>query len=309
MKIGFIGLGTMGNPMVKTLLKVGYEVLVYDISKEAVKKLVEKGAKEADISQIGKECDFVITMLPNSQCVEEIVIGEGGLIHSFISGKVLIDMSSSVPQSTVKIANSLKEKGIKMLDAPVSGGPLKAANGTLTIMVGGDKEVFDHSYDILSALGEKIFYIGKTGAGHMVKAINNMLYGTTLVATVEAVVLGAKAGIDLEKLVEVISASSGQCYAASKVKRVVFPRNFKPGFATKLLNKDLEIALGMARELNVPTIISSTAQQIYKIALNREGFAELDNTIIFKLLEEVVGVEVKPEILEEKKIYLQNQKV
>lgn len=224
MKIGFIGLGTMGNPMVKTLLKAGYETLVYDISKEAVKKLIiEEGAKEAAILQIGRECDFVITMLPNSQCVEEIVLGESGLIHFLISNKVLIDMSSSVPQSTVKIANSLKEKGIEMLDAPVSGGPSKAADGTLTIMVGGDKEVFDRSYDILDALGEKIFYVGKTGVGHMVKAINNMLYGTTLVATVEAVVLGAKAGIDLEKLVEVISASSGQCYAAPKVKRVVFP--------------------------------------------------------------------------------------
>ena len=224
MKIGFIGLGTMGNPMVKTLLKAGYETLVYDISKEAVKKLIiEEGVKEAAILQIGRECDFVITMLPNSQCVEEIVLGESGLIHSLISNKVLIDMSSSAPQSTVKIANSLKEKGIEMLDAPVSGGPLKAADGTLTIMVGGDKEVFDRSYDILGALGEKIFYVGKTSAGHMVKAINNMLYGTTLVATVEALVLGAKAGIDLEKLVEVISASSGQCYAAPKVKRVVFP--------------------------------------------------------------------------------------
>ena len=294
MKIGFIGLGIMGNPMVKTLVKKGHDVYVNDINEESIKKLENIGANRGDFKKISEECNFIITMLPNSDCVENVVLDQkNGLINYIKSGAVLIDMSSSIPQSTIKISKILKKKNIKMLDAPVSGGPPKAKNGTLTIMVGGEKEVFDLSSPILYTLGEKLFYIGKTGAGHMAKAINNMLYGTTLVATVEAITLGAKAGVDLKKLVEVMDASSGHCYAVSKVGKKVFTRNFEPGFATSLLNKDLKIALSMASDLHVPTIISSAAQQIYELALNEKGFAELDNTVIFKLIEEKLGIKIE----------------
>jgi 3-hydroxyisobutyrate dehydrogenase len=294
-KVGFIGLGTMGQPMCRSILKAGYIVNVYDVNKAAVELLEKEGARPCDSpKELGENSNIVITMLPNSSIVEKVILGEGGLIEGLTPGSIIIDMSSSLPSSTQLIAGILKGKGISLLDAPVSGGPPGAASGKLSIMVGGEKDTYERCLPLLQVMGDKIFHVGGTGAGHIVKAVNNMLFGATLAAACEAIVLGVKAGIAPEKLVEVISVSSGRCYAVdTKFPNIVFPRHFRPGFTTDLLYKDLDIALTLAKELKVPTSVSSVAQQLYMIS-QQKGFGSMDNTAVIKILEEIVGVEVKP---------------
>ncbi|KJS21747.1 MAG: tRNA methyltransferase [Clostridiaceae bacterium BRH_c20a] len=294
-KVGFIGLGTMGEPMSRNFLKAGYNLSVYDVNLKVVDILVNEGAKACSSPrEVGANSDVVITMLPNSTIVEKVIIEKDSVMEGIASGGIIIDMSSSQPSSTQKIANILKEKGIEMLDAPVSGGPPGAAAGKLSIMVGGKKEMYEKCLPLLEVLGSKIFHVGEAGAGHIVKAVNNLLFGTTLVAAVEAIVLGVKAGIAPEKLVEVISVSSGRCYAVdTKFPNIVFPRHFKPGFTTDLLYKDLDIALTLAKELKVPTAVSNVAQQLYMVG-QQKGFGRMDNTAVIKILEEIVGIEVKP---------------
>lgn len=294
-KIGFIGLGTMGEGMSKNFTKAGYVLYVYDINDKAVEALVNEGAKACDSpKEVAANSDVVITMLPNSSIIEKVVLGEDGIIEGFRSGCTYIDMSSAQPSSTQKLSDILKEKGIDMIDAPVSGGPIGAATGKLSIMVGGPKETYERCLSLLQVLGNKIYYVGDIGSGHIVKAVNNMLFGVTLAAAIEAIVLGVKAGIDPEILVKVISASSGRCYAVdTKFPNIVFPRHFRPGFTTNLLYKDIDIALTMAKELKVPTAVSNVAQQLYMIG-QQKGYGKLDNTACIQILEDIVGVVVKP---------------
>lgn len=295
MKIGVIGLGTMGNPMSICLMKAGYEVKAYDVNQEAVERVCEKGAvKATSIAELAEDIDFCLMSLPNSSIIENVVFTKGGLLESLKPGTVLIDLSTSNPESTKKIAKALSEKGIEMIDAPVSGGPGKALTGELSIMVGGKKETIEKSMEVLKVLGSKVFEVGGIGAGHTMKIVNNLLFGATLAAGIEAIVLGTKAGLDPHKMVEVIGESSGRCYAVNtKFPNIVFPRHFKPGFKTKLLHKDMNLAIELADQLKVPLAVGNVAQQYYTAALNNEEYAELDNTVAIKLLEEITGVEVK----------------
>jgi len=294
-RIGFIGLGAMGQPMSKNINKAGYQLSVHDINPAAVQPLVEAGAKNcATPKEVAQQSNVVITMLPNSSIVEKVILGEEGLVEVLPSGSVVIDMSSSQPSSTQMISQVLSKKNINMLDAPVSGGSTGAASGKLSIMVGGEEEVYKRYLPLLQVMGDKIFHVGGAGAGHTVKAVNNLLFGATLAAACEAIVLGVKAGISPEKLVEAISVSSGRCYAVNeKFPKIVFPRHFKPGFSTDLLHKDMDIALTMAKEHKVPLSVCSIAQQLYTIG-QQKGFGSLDNTSVIKILEDIVGVEVKP---------------
>jgi 3-hydroxyisobutyrate dehydrogenase-like beta-hydroxyacid dehydrogenase len=295
MKIGLIGLGTMGNPIGTCLINGGHEVKVYDVNEEAVKKMCEKGAiKASTISELASDIEFCVLSLPNSKIIEDIVFQKGGLLELLKPGTIVIDASTSNPESTKKIGKAFAEKGIKMIDAPVSGGPGLAAKGQLSIMVGGEKEVIEKSMEVLKLFGSKIFVIGDLGAGHIMKIVNNLLFGATLVAGVEAIILGVKAGLDPHKMVEVIGESSGRCYAVNtKFPNIVFPRHFKPGFKTKLLHKDMDLAISLAKKLKVPLAMGNLAQQYYTAAMNNEEFAELDNTIIIKYFEQLTGVEVK----------------
>lgn len=293
-KIGFIGLGNMGSPMSKNLLKAGYCVIAFDMNEELVNKLVEAGAERAGSPKdVSENSDVVILSLPNSNIIEKVVLGENGVIEGLKCGTVLIDMSSADPSSTKKINLALKTKGIAMLDAAISGGPSGAEVKKLSIMVGGEPDVFAKYKHILEDLGNNVYHVGGSGSGHTLKAVNNLLYGAIFVASCEAIVLGVKAGLDAKTLLEVISTSAGRNFAVDvKFKGNVLSRDFTPGFSTDLLHKDMMIALNMAKEMNYPVSLCSYAKDVITEGQLR-GFGQLDHTAVVKKYEELASVEVK----------------
>ena len=289
-KVGFVGLGNIGAPMCRRLLEDGYEVSVYDANPEAVSKLGDTSAEPAgSLEAIATSADVVLLSLPNSDIVEEVVLGSGGLAEAFSSGKVLIDTSSSRPSSTRVVAGELADRGAEMLDAPVSGGVLRAREGALSVMVGGRREVFDRCSAILEAFGSKVFYVGGHGAGHLVKSLNNLLSATTLASAAEAMLLAERAGVAPELFVEVINAGNGRSYSTEvKFPRYVLDRSFDDGFALGLMVKDLKIALQTAAELGFPMPVGSTLAQLWQAADARGRGAE-GHTAIYAFLEEYVG--------------------
>ena len=294
--IGFIGTGIMGNPMCKRLLAAGYQLVIYDAKPEATAPLVALGAQAVGSSAaVGEHCHKVITMLPNSSIVESVVLGAGGLIEGMEPGSILIDMSSSVPTSTQKIAAALAEKGVEMIDAPVSGGVTGATEGTLAIMVGGKEELYKECLPLLKVMGKNIFHIGPVSTGHTMKTVNNMMSAINTLGVCEAMVLGTKAGLDPAKIVEVCSTGSGGSYALEKKGgNIILANNFKPGFTTDLMYKDLGIATTLGRELGVPLMEANLVHQVLGVVRAR-GMNALDYTCMVKLIEEVAGVKVVPE--------------
>lgn len=295
-KVGFIGLGIMGTPMSRRLIAAGHELVIYDIKPEALTPLTALGAVAVSSpSDVGRQCSKVITMLPNSAVVEDAVLGASGLIEGLTPGSVLIEMSSSAPSSTKRIAEALASRSVEMIDAPVSGAPFGAAEGTLAIMVGGKDGVFKDCLPILQILGKNVFLVGPHGAGHTMKALNNMLYAINMMGVCEALVLGVKAGLMPEKIVEVIGKGSGRSFALdTKAVRSILANNYVPGFTTNLLYKDLDTATSMGRELGVPLLAANLVQQIVAAARG-SGMGHLDNSCILKLLENATGVKVIPE--------------
>jgi len=293
-KLGFIGVGNMGGPMAANLLKAGYSLVVHDIRPEAVEKVVKLGAERAgSASEVAAVCHAVITILPTSKEVEEVVLGPAGIAEGAGEGSIVIDMSTSYPGSTLMINRKLKEMGIRMMDAPVSGGVKGAVEGTLSVMVGGDEELFREFKPVFEAVGKSAFHLGEVGAGHTMKAINNFLSACSLVATSEAVVLAAKAGLDPAKVVDLLQASSGRSYSTDyKFPTFILPRKFDAGFSIKLLHKDLDILVRLGRELKVPMFVANMVEQLYSYACS-QGKGDLDHTAIIKILEEWAGVEVK----------------
>ncbi|KIN57459.1 2-hydroxy-3-oxopropionate reductase [Bacillus subtilis] len=236
---------------------------------------------------------MVFTSLPNSAIVETVILSEDGIINGLSDGGIIIDMSSSEPSSTRKLAEVLKERNIALLDAPVSGGPEGAAAGKLSIMVGGDESDFKENLHLLESVGNKIYYVGPNGSGHAIKAINNLLYGAIFVASCEAIALGVKAGINTNMMLEVISASAGRNFAIDvKFPNNVMPRDFNPGFSTDLLSKDMDIALSLAKEQNVPLAVSQVAKQFISIG-QQKGMGSWDHTAIIQIFEDILGIEVK----------------
>lgn len=264
--------------------------MVHDKDPEALEQFRGTPAKRAaSVAEIARAADVVILSLPNSTVVKRVVSGEGGLEEGFSEGKVLIDTSSSRPSSTRGTAAHLAKKGVHMLDAPVSGGVVRAREGALAVMVGGEKEVLDRCFGILNSFGEQIFHVGAQGAGHLAKALNNLLSATTLASAAEAVLLGAKAGLEPEKLIEVVNASSGRS-ASTEVKfpRYVLNRAFDDGFGIGLMNKDIKIALETAEEFGFPMLIGSTSGQVWRTAV-AQGFGLESHTAIYAFLERLVG--------------------
>lgn len=280
--IGFIGLGTMGLPMARRLIKSGYTLIVQDIDESRVKCLVDEGARSAQTpSEVALSSSIIISMLPYPKTTEEVILGH--VVNNLSPGKTLIDMSTSALSLTKKICKEVKAKGCDMLDAPVSGGEKGAIHGTLTIMVGGDKRVFVENKDIFSCLGKIIYYIGDVGTGLSMKLINNLLYSSLMCATAEALALGKKIGLDLETMVDVLGSSSGSSYAINKkAKDFIIPDNFAPGFTTNLLVKDIDLALEIGKQHGNPLIFGTLTRQLYQIAQN-DGFGEYDNSSIIKL--------------------------
>jgi len=294
--IGFIGLGIMGKPMAKNLLKAGYKLVVYDVNKQPVKELVEMGAEEGfSPKDVAERVGVLITMLPNSPHVKEVVLGKDGVLEGARPGLILIDMSSIAPLVSKEIAEKAKEKGVEMIDAPVSGGEPKAIDGTLSIMVGGSEEVFNKVKDILLCMGSSAVLVGDIGSGNITKLANQIIVALNIAAMSEALVLATKAGVDPEKVYQAIRGG----LAGSTVLDAKFPmvaqRNFKPGFRIELHIKDLMNALDTAHEINVPLILTSQVMEIMQ-ALKVEGKEKEDHCGIIQFYEKLSNVIVKSDI-------------
>jgi len=239
-KIGFIGLGIMGKPMARNLLKAGYPLTVYDIVPDKAEEVVDAGAKAGSSSkEVAEKSEIVITMLPNSPEVKEAVLGKNGVLEGAKPGTILIDMSSVAPLASKEVAEKAKEKGVIVLDAPVSGGEPKAVDGTLAIMVGGPQETFDEVEDILSVMGASVTRVGEIGSGNMTKLANQIIVALNIAAMSEAMVLAAKAGVNAEKVFQAIRGGLAGSTVLDAKMPLVLEGNFKPGFRIELHIKDL----------------------------------------------------------------------
>jgi len=298
MQLGFIGIGFMGRPMALNLLKVGHEVTIFarHPDKPEVQEVVKAGAKLAPSSRaVAIASEIVITMVPNSMQVEEVVTGPHGILEGSRKGLLIIDMSTIAPAMSRKLAELAAQKDVEFLDAPVSGGSQGAVNGTLTIMVGGEQEVFEKARPVLENMGkqENIFHVGAVGSGEVVKIINNLLCGTIAASVSEAFVLGVKAGADVETMAKVIGVSSGANWQLSNQFPLrAFNGSFQPGFMTDLLHKDLGLALDLAAENMTPLAMTAIARQMYE-QTRAAGYRKNDYTALLKVLEQNAGVEVR----------------
>ena len=298
MQLGFIGIGVMGRPMTLNLLKAGHEVSIFarHPEKPEVQEVIQAGAKLAPSPRaVAMASEMVITMVPNSAQVEEVVTGPHGILEGARKGLVIIDMSTIAPAMTRKLAQLATDKGCHLLDAPVSGGSQGAINGTLTIMVGGEQEICEQARPVLEAMGKNIFYVGPSGSGEIVKLVNNMLAGNIAASIAEAFVLGVKAGADVETMAKIIGVSTGASWQlANQFPLRAFNGSFKPGFMTDLLHKDLGLALELAAENQVPLTITAITRQMYE-AVRAAGYGRDDYTSVLKVLEQVANVEVRIE--------------
>ena len=291
--LGFIGLGIMGKPMAKNLLKAGFNLVVFSRSKGSVEALVQEGALQADSpKEVAERAEVIITMLPDSPEVQEVILGKDGVIQGIKPNSVVIDMSSINPLVSRGIAETLKRKGVEMLDAPVSGGETGAIQGTLAIMVGGDEKVFKESIEIFKAIGRNIVHVGKIGAGGFVKLVNQIIVAVNIAAVGEAFTLGAKAGLDPQVIHQAIRGGLAGSSVLEAKAPMMFGRNFKPGFKIKLHHKDLQNALSTAKDLGVPLPLSSFIQQIF-LSLMTEGRGEEDHSALATFFEKMAQVEIK----------------
>jgi 2-hydroxy-3-oxopropionate reductase len=292
--VGFIGLGIMGKPMAKNLLKAGFPLMVYSRSKDSIEDLTKEGAFPAlSPKEVAERSDVIITMLPDSPEVRDVILGENGVVHGIRPGTLMIDMSSINPLVTIEIAKILQEKGVKMLDAPVSGGETGAIQGTLAIMIGGDEKGFNACIDIFEAMGKTIVRVGDIGAGGFTKLVNQIIVALNIAAVGEAFTLGVKAGLDPQIIYKAIRGGLAGSHVLDAKAPKIFERNFKPGFKIRLHHKDLNNALSAGRDLGVPLPLTSIIQQII-ISLMAEGRAEEDHSAIATFFEEIAKVEITP---------------
>ena len=298
MQVGFIGIGVMGRPMTLNLLKAEHHVTIFarHPEKPEVQEVLNSGAKLAPSPRaVAMASDIVITMLPNSPQVEEVIAGPLGVFEGARKGLIIVDMSTIAPAMSRKLAQQASSHGVHLLDAPVSGGSQGAINGTLTIMVGGEREIFVKARPVLEAMGKKenVFHVGPNGAGEIIKLVNNVLCGAIAAAIAESFVLGVKAGADVDTMAKIISVSTGGSWQLTNQFPIrAFNGSFQPGFMTDLLYKDLGLALDLASENTVPAAMTSLTRQMYEMA-RAEGFGRDDYTSLMKVLEQMAGVEVR----------------
>lgn len=280
--IGFIGLGTMGRPMAACIARGGFPLIVYDVNEATVAAVADAlGASGADSpKQVAEACRTVITMVPSGKDVRTVALGPDGLAGGFAPDSVLIDMSSSAPSGTVELAKELASRGIEMIDAPVSGGRAKAVDGTLTLMVGGDEAVIDRCRPVLESMSENIFHTGTVGSGHATKALNNLLNAMGQLAASEALLIGERFGLDPQTLLDTVNASTGMNHATlHKMSQFVLSGRFDSDFALDLMLKDVDIALGLARETGTPVPYAELCRTIWAEAREKLG-PGLDQTDI-----------------------------
>ncbi|MCA9412079.1 MAG: NAD(P)-dependent oxidoreductase [Candidatus Omnitrophica bacterium] len=291
-KVGFIGMGIMGLPMARNLMKAGFEVTVHSRTMSKCDELVKEGAKKAGTpSEAARGMDATVTIVTDTPDVEAVILGENGVIESAEEGSVVIDMSTISPSVTVEIAKALKEKRIGMVDAPVSGGDVGAINGTLTIMAGGEESDFNRALPLFEAMGKTITHVGPSGAGQSTKLCNQVLVGTHLVAVCEALLLAKKSGLDLEKTLRVLTGGAANSWALANLGPMIAKGDHSPGFMVKLLLKDLKLIMEAASEENLPLPGVAFSQQMFR-AVEAEGGGDLGTQGVIRAFEKLANFKV-----------------
>ncbi|MGD8812872.1 MAG: NAD(P)-binding domain-containing protein [Anaerolineales bacterium] len=290
-RIGYIGLGLMGKPMARNLLKAGYPITVHNRSQAAVEELVAEGAARADTPRaVAEASDVVFTNLPDSPDVESVVLGPNGIRDGASSGMVLIDNSTIKPETARKIAAELAQQEVDALDAPVSGGDVGAIAGTLAIMVGGPESAYERVLPVLQAIGKTITYVGESGAGQVAKACNQIMVAAQMVAMGELLLLAQRTGVDPRRVIDAIQGGAAQCWTLDVKPERLFTGNRQPGFKAHMMHKDLGIVLDTARAYGMPLPSTAVHTQLYESMLQL-GMRDLDNSAVLAVYEKLIGEE------------------
>jgi 3-hydroxyisobutyrate dehydrogenase len=290
--VGFIGLGIMGGGMARNLLEAGFDVTVWNRTTSRTEEIVKQGAKvAASPADLASQVDVVVICVSDTPDVEEVVLGENGVIHGVKDGSLVIDCSTISPTRTKDLAKKLADKGAHMLDAPVSGGSEGAAKGTLSIMVGGEADQFERARPVLEAMGETITHVGPAGAGQMVKLVNQILVAGGMLVMGEALLFAQAGGLDLERALAAVSGGAAGSWTLSNRGPQVIRRDWRPGFMIDLQQKDVKLVLEAASELRVPVMATSLTHHLYG-TLQRRGLGREGNHALVKALENLAGIEV-----------------
>ncbi|MCM3716206.1 NAD(P)-dependent oxidoreductase [Alkalihalobacillus oceani] len=293
-KIGFVGLGTMGLPMAKNLLKAGYSLRVYNRTASKARSLQSEGDVEVASSpaEVARNSEIVITMVTNNQALEEVIKGENGVLAGASAGLIIIDSSTVAPDLVQSLAKELAEKDIELLDAPVTGSEPQAIAAELAFMVGGKEEVYQQCIPLFEAMGKQSHYMGGSGLGAYTKLANNTMSAINLLSLSEALILASKAGVDPQKFMEVASGGGARSGMMDNKGPKIINRDFHPNFKTELMHKDLGLALNVAAEMNIPVPLLASVREQLRIAMAK-GYAEEDMCAVAKCYEEWDGVEIK----------------
>ena len=293
MLIGFIGVGHIGTPMCRHLIEAGHTVLAYDVLETNLARIVNLGAQAADSPKaVAQACDIVFSSLPGPPEIEHVALGENGIIEAARPELIYVDLSTNFPAVAQRVCTRLAERGVTMLDAPVSGGVAGAERGTLAVMVGGDQGAFETCRPLLAHFGSNIFHVGDIGSGCVAKLVNNMIAFINTMAAGEGMLLGAKAGVDPQKLYEIVQASSGASWAMNQFPQKVFAGDFTPGFMIDLAYKDLRLALDMGDALSVPLVLGSVCINLMRqMRANGRGGDDLSGLI--RTLEDAIDFPVR----------------
>jgi 2-hydroxy-3-oxopropionate reductase len=292
MKIGFIGLGIMGKPMVRNLLKAGYDVVCYSRTQKDIDEVVASGANAGKSSaDVASKANVVITMLPNSPQVKSVVLGEGGILEGAREGLIVIDMSSIAPLASQEIERACKQKGVRMLDAPVSGGEPKAIDASLAIMVGGEEKLFDEVKDLLLVMGSSAVYCGPIGAGNTTKLANQIIVALNIAALAEALTLVRKAGVDPALVFDAIKGGLAGSTVMNAKAPMMIDSNFKPGFKVDLHIKDLANALDTGHEVGSPLPLTALAREMME-SLHSDGFGGDDHSALARYYAKLSGTKI-----------------
>lgn len=289
MKIGFVGLGIMGKPMVRNLIKAGHELVVFDVIKPNVDLMIEAGASSAEsAAAIAAECPLVVTMLPNSPHVKTVVCGAGGILEGAKEGTIVIDMSSIAPLASQEVAKACEEKGVRMLEAPVSGGEPKAIDGTLSIMCGGDEELFNECLPVLKAMGSDVVYCGNAGAGNTTKLANQVVVAVNIAAVSEAFMLAKRAGVDPNRVFAAIKGGLAGSTVMNAKGPMMIENNTNPGFKIDLHIKDLNNALETGHGVGSPLPLTAIVMEMLQ-TLHADGMGQCDHSAIAKYYEKLAS--------------------
>jgi 2-hydroxy-3-oxopropionate reductase len=295
-RIGYIGLGLMGKPIARNLLKAGFPLTVHNRSRPPVDELVAEGAEGASTPrEVAEVSDVVFTNLPDSPDVETVVLGSKGILEGSRPGMIFVDNSTIKPETSRMIATKLEDVGVAALDAPVSGGDIGAQAGTLAIMVGGPREAFDTALPIFQAMGKTITYVGGSGAGQVAKACNQIMVAAQMVATAELILLAQRSGVDPRRVVDAIRGGAAQCWTLDVKPQRLFAGDRQPGFKAHMMYKDLGIVLDTARAYGMPLPATAVAMQLYE-AMLQIGMRDLDNSAVIGVLEMLAGEQLIEEV-------------